>query len=604
MKRRSLAMMIAALAVELGLFLCAAGVAHAAPRGGDSSSAWTARRHPREAPGTTTGPSNESLPNHLLEEKPVAPAEPAIAAADRAAAVNVTGLNGTYVLNAATVASRAPGGPAVNVTAAPALPRSTSQWGESSSSAAVKATLTTKSQPVEFPCNCSSEGALDPEDCDGTTGQCSCLPGYIGLQCDTCEDGYFNNGSTGCLPCGCDSFGAVDHLCNSSGMCTCKMGVYGPQCDDCQPGYFRFSSTGCQPCQCHNHSSYCHPQSGICLECQGNTQGPACEECKPGFYRGPGAAQTNNCLPCPCSTLTSTSSCHFEASGLPVCDKCKAGYNGTNCNHCADGFYMSAGVCLPCNCSDNADPLSFPRLCDPVTGNCLRCTNHTAGPRCEYCAPGYFGNALGKGCFQTEVRLLPFPENTMEAMTVATISVTPSTNSSLASSTPNNSTESTTPLITSTTVTVTQSTIPSTTPTVFTSTSVTPTITVTTSTAPTTTMTTTLSNSLGSPTDNTTAAEAAISWAQFNIIILAVIIVAVVLLMGVAAAVYMYREYRNRKLNAPFWTIELKEDNISFSSYHDSLPNADVSGLLEGEGGEVAPSGQLALSSPANMYKA
>uniref|UniRef100_A0A4W3HKH5 Laminin EGF-like domain-containing protein n=1 Tax=Callorhinchus milii TaxID=7868 RepID=A0A4W3HKH5_CALMI len=91
-----------------------------------------------------------------------------------------------------------------------------------------------------------------------------------------------------------------------------------------------------------------------------------------------------------------------------------------------------------------------------------------------------------------------------------------------------------------------------------------------------------------------------ISWVQFNIVVLAVIIAVVVLLTGFVAGVYVYREYRNRKLNAPFWTIELKEDNISFSSYHDSIPNADASGLLEDEASEPVPNGQLSLSAPVN----
>uniref|UniRef100_A0A3Q2D6Y2 Laminin EGF-like domain-containing protein n=1 Tax=Cyprinodon variegatus TaxID=28743 RepID=A0A3Q2D6Y2_CYPVA len=113
-----------------------------------------------------------------------------------------------------------------------------------------------------------------------------------------------------------------------------------------------------------------------------------------------------------------------------------------------------------------------------------------------------------------------------------------------------------------------------------------------------------LLTSLSSPTDNTTAALTEVSWTQFNIIILAVIILVVLLLLGFVGGVYTYREYQNRKLNAPFWTIELKEDNISFSSYHDSIPNADVSGLLEDEATEVAPNGQLALTTQANNYKA
>lgn len=111
-------------------------------------------------------------------------------------------------------------------------------------------------------------------------------------------------------------------------------------------------------------------------------------------------------------------------------------------------------------------------------------------------------------------------------------------------------------------------------------------------------------SSISSPTDNTTAALTEVSWTQFNIIILAVIILVVVVLLGFVGGVYMYREYQNRKLNAPFWTIELKEDNISFSSYHDSIPNADVSGLLEDESNVVVPNGQLTLSTQGNCFKA
>ncbi|KAJ0067680.1 hypothetical protein NL108_009826 [Boleophthalmus pectinirostris] len=116
----------------------------------------------------------------------------------------------------------------------------------------------------ELVCNCSTgaEGILDPDECDPKTGQCSCELGYSGLQCDDCEEGYFTNGTSGCLPCACDSYGAVDSLCDSSGTCVCKTGVYGPKCDDCHPGFFHFSSTGCRPCQCNNHTSNCHPQSG------------------------------------------------------------------------------------------------------------------------------------------------------------------------------------------------------------------------------------------------------------------------------------------------------------------------------------------------------
>ncbi|XP_010863804.1 multiple epidermal growth factor-like domains protein 9 [Esox lucius] len=407
---------------------------------------------------------------------------------------------------------------------------------------------TTDRQSTEIQCNCSSEGSVDVDNCDRGTGQCVCLPGYTGQRCDDCQEAHFDNGTTGCIPCGCDSFGAVGPLCDSSGACVCKTGVYGDKCDECHPGFFRFSDMGCQPCQCNNHSSSCHPQSGVCLNCQGNTKGPACEECKYNFYRRPGAAPAEACIPCPCSSVTSSGSCHIDPSGQSVCDQCKPEYQGPHCDQCKDGFYNADSICLPCNCSGNADPRTSPRVCNPETGHCMSCVNNTAGKHCERCAEGYVGTAVDHSC-RASVTVPPEP------------TAPPSSIGRTMTSTSN---------------------------------------------ATAATLTTTASSSTTSLLANATTAVAEVSWTQFNVIVLAVIIAALVVLMAAAGGVYTYREYHNRKLNAPFWTIELKEDNISFSSYHDSLPNmADVSGLLEDEAGvEVAPTGQLTLSSPINMYKA
>ncbi|XP_033828816.1 multiple epidermal growth factor-like domains protein 9 [Periophthalmus magnuspinnatus] len=423
----------------------------------------------------------------------------------------------------------------------------------------------------ELVCNCSTgaEGILDPDDCDPKTGQCSCEMGYTGLQCEDCEEGYFTNGTSGCLPCACDSYGAVNHLCDSSGTCVCKAGVYGPKCDDCHPGFFHFSSTGCRPCQCNNHTSNCHPQSGVCLNCDGNTQGSNCEECRPGFYRSPSSVLTEECLHCPCSNTSSNGTCHTDARGSAVCDRCLAPYSGPQCDQCSAGFFRQDALCVPCDCSGNYDPLGPAQICHPQTGQCLGCINNTMGPHCQLCAPGYVGDAKAHNCTRPNSRLLPTPVQT--------------TSTREAPTTPTNRS----------TAVFAYTPAPKVLP---------PSTSNSSSLSPTTTQA--LLTSLGSPTDNTTAALTEVSWTQFNIIILAVIILVVLLLLGFVGGVYTYREYQNRKLNAPFWTIELKEDNISFSSYHDSIPNADVSGLLEDEANEVAPNGQLALTTPGNCYKA
>ncbi|KAJ0067818.1 hypothetical protein NL108_011051 [Boleophthalmus pectinirostris] len=226
-------------------------------------------------------------------------------------------------------------------------------------------------------------------------------------------------------------------------------------------------------------------------------------------------------------------------------------------------------LCVPCDCSGNSDPQGPSQICNPHTGECLSCISNTTGAHCQLCAPGYVGDAKAHNCTRLNPRLLPTPVQTTSTTEAPTSPPTRSTAFSSSTSGPK--------------------LLP-------------PSTSNSSSLSPTTTQA--LLTSLGSPTDNTTAALTEVSWTQFNIIILAVIILVVLLLLGFVGGVYTYREYQNRKLNAPFWTIELKEDNISFSSYHDSIPNADVSGLLEDEANEVAPNGQLALTTQGNCYKA
>uniref|UniRef100_A0A8D2LRP3 Laminin EGF-like domain-containing protein n=1 Tax=Varanus komodoensis TaxID=61221 RepID=A0A8D2LRP3_VARKO len=214
---------------------------------------------------------------------------------------------------------------------------------------------------------------------------------------------------------------------------------------------------------------------------------------------------------------------------------------GSLCSQCASGYYHLDSICVPCQCGGNVDPARSPQVCEPDTGECLGCLYHTAGRHCEACQEGYGRPLEGGNC--TRKGLIPPTPN------ISTPAPTAAANGTSAQTTA-------------------QTLLPA------------------------------------GPSDNSTSALADVSWTQFNIIILTVIIILVVLLMGFVGAVYTYREYQSRKLNAPFWTIELKEDNISFSSYHNSIPNADISGLLEDDGTEVAPNGQLSLATPMHNYKA
>ncbi|XP_025024493.1 multiple epidermal growth factor-like domains protein 9 [Python bivittatus] len=401
---------------------------------------------------------------------------------------------------------------------------------------------------ADFFCNCSSIGSTSLSECNAT-GHCQCHPGYVGPSCDRCEEGYYlSQPHKHCLACGCHPEDSISSSCDNLGRCQCQAGATGTKCAQCRDGFSKFNGTVCQPCQCNNHSLQCDPLTGACLNCQGNTEGTYCEKCKGQFYRN--NSQPYQCFRCPCSTEFSSGDCQIKpGQQTPTCDKCRPGYVGTLCNQCDDGYYSSDSVCVKCQCNGNVDPARSPRVCRADTGECIGCLYHTAGFHCENCQEGYVKLLEGGNCTKEEYiptpRLIPSAPN----INVSTASPTMAFNS-----------------------TSVQTTVETAFP--------------------------------GTSSDNSTSSFADVSWAQFNIIILTVIIILVVLLMGFVGAVYMYREYQNRKLNAPFWTIELKEDNISFSSYHDSIPNADISGLLEDDGNEVAPNGQLTLATPMHNYKA
>lgn len=72
---------------------------------------------------------------------------------------------------------------------------------------------------------------------------------------------------------------------------------------------------------------------------------------------------------------------------------CPRGHQGLSCEDCAPGYTRSEheglylGLCEPCNCNGHSDE------CDPETGVCHNCRDNTEGDHCQYCAPGFNGNA-------------------------------------------------------------------------------------------------------------------------------------------------------------------------------------------------------------------
>ncbi|XP_007952908.2 laminin subunit alpha-5 [Orycteropus afer afer] len=190
-------------------------------------------------------------------------------------------------------------------------------------------------------------------------------------------------------------------------LCMCPASYRGDSCQECAPGYYRDTKGlflgRCVPCQCHGHSDRCLPGTGVCVGCQHNTEGDHCERCLPGFVSNSPEGPTAPCTSCPCPLAVPSNNfavgCVLRG-GHTQC-LCKPGYAGASCERCAPGFFGNPLVlgssCQPCDCSGNGDPNMLFSDCDPLTGACRGCLRHTTGPRCETCAPGFYGNALLPG---------------------------------------------------------------------------------------------------------------------------------------------------------------------------------------------------------------
>lgn len=56
----------------------------------------------------------------------------------------------------------------------------------------------------------------------------------------------FANVTSDCAPCNCNKNGSVENYCDThSGQCPCKMGIEGLQCDTCEDGYYNLTKDGC-----------------------------------------------------------------------------------------------------------------------------------------------------------------------------------------------------------------------------------------------------------------------------------------------------------------------------------------------------------------------
>ncbi|KFP02184.1 Laminin subunit alpha-4 [Calypte anna] len=181
-------------------------------------------------------------------------------------------------------------------------------------------------------------------------------------------------------------------------------GSWVPFAERCQEGFYRTSSGKCSPCNCNGNANRCLDGSGICVGCQRNTTGQHCEQCPDGFIGDVVRGVPTFCQPCPCPlpALANFAVSCYRKSGSVRC-VCKENYAGPNCERCAPGYYgnplLIGSTCKKCDCSGNSDPNLIFEDCDEVTGQCRNCLRNTTGFKCERCAPGYYGDArFAKNC--------------------------------------------------------------------------------------------------------------------------------------------------------------------------------------------------------------
>ncbi|XP_065744712.1 laminin subunit alpha-4 [Phocoena phocoena] len=182
------------------------------------------------------------------------------------------------------------------------------------------------------------------------------------------------------------------------------LGSLPPAAKKCDAGFFFAQSGECLPCDCNGNSNECLDGSGLCVHCQRNTTGEHCEKCLDGYIGDAIRGAPRVCQPCACPlphVANFAESC-YRKNGAVRCI-CKENYAGPNCERCAPGYYgnplLIGSTCKKCDCSGNSDPNLIFEDCDEVTGQCRNCLRNTTGFKCEHCAPGYYGDARrAKNC--------------------------------------------------------------------------------------------------------------------------------------------------------------------------------------------------------------
>ncbi|XP_058849388.1 basement membrane-specific heparan sulfate proteoglycan core protein-like isoform X4 [Acipenser ruthenus] len=136
--------------------------------------------------------------------------------------------------------------------------------------------------------------------------------------------------------------------------------------------------------------------------CPPGYRGPSCQDCDVGYVRTGSGLYLGTCERCNCNGHSSE--CDLETG---ECQQCQHNTAGPHCEICKPGFYGdpkdgSPEACRPCPCPGTSPSTQFSLTCFLDTDGqptCDNCPASYAGRRCERCAAGYSGNPLlGRPC--------------------------------------------------------------------------------------------------------------------------------------------------------------------------------------------------------------
>ena len=195
-----------------------------------------------------------------------------------------------------------------------------------------------------------AEGGTDTSPCAPCAGTCSaknltctrtnsrecvCPPGYRGLDCSDCDQGFIAHGSL-CLQCSeaCGERGCV--VKHDQAVCDCselhRRGT-AHSCGDCEEGWYGATCT--KRCACavvlptgqriKNSNKGCIA-SGSCV-CREGWTGPACDQCATNYVRVETEDGVVECSACPTAAWLLANCCMTE--GQSACRRCAALHTNT-----------------------------------------------------------------------------------------------------------------------------------------------------------------------------------------------------------------------------------------------------------------------------------